>query len=142
MVAGLLADLTAEHRKCVASTDYDDADITEVAIHTYRFEERCRVLFTDGLIMAESMSTTFTSEVIKFYRNPSALLVGKTAMLLALPNTRAEQYEPLDRIRAIIPGVMASLKAALPSSAWQRTFFVLASANAFWVRVQGQERNV
>ena len=73
MVAGLLADLTAEHRKCVASTDYDDADITEVAIHTYRFEERCRVLFTDGLIMAESMSTTFTSEVIKLYRNPSAL---------------------------------------------------------------------
>ena len=35
MVAGLLADLTAEHRKCVASTDYDDADITEVAIHTH-----------------------------------------------------------------------------------------------------------
>ena len=35
-------------------------------------------------------------------------------MLLALPNTRAEQYEPLDRIRAVIPGVMASLKAALP----------------------------
>ena len=116
MLAGLLADLTYEHYLAVRESDIADPDPTLVLRNLMRFEQRCKVLFTDGLIMSDSMENTFTASIIAFYKKPTMLFAAKHAVLFAMPDNgdHAALFEPLDRIRAIVGNVIACLKAAFP----------------------------
>lgn len=116
MLAGLLADLTVEHQKAVRETDTADPDPCLVSQQLARFRLRCRVLFTEGQVYV--IKETFTSNILRFYKDPSAIFVGKEALLFAMPQERAAYFEPLERIRAIVGNVLACLEAALPEQCW------------------------
>ena len=64
-IAALLADLTLEHRRLVLQTDYEDPDPTAVEEQLRMFEDRCRVLFTEGAIMTSAMKDTCTAQVVE-----------------------------------------------------------------------------
>ena len=116
MLAGLLADLTVEHHKAVRETDTADPDPALVSQQLARFKLRCRILFTEG--QAYVIKETFTSSILRFYKDPSAIFVGKEALLFAMPQEKAAYFEPLERIRAIVGNVLASMDAALPEQSW------------------------
>ena len=75
VIAGLLADLTVEHHKCVRETDVEDPDPAEIAHQLARFESRVRVLFMQGHVW--SMQNSYTMQILKFFEKPSVLLVKK-----------------------------------------------------------------
>lgn len=52
------------------------------------------------------------------------LFAKKHAFLFAMPdeNDKAALFEPLERMRAIVPNVLACMRASLPSNCWQRVF--------------------
>ena len=113
-LVGGLADLTVEHQKAVRETDTADPDPCLVSQQLARFRLRCRVLFSEGQVYV--IQETLTSNILRFYKDPSAVFVGKEALLFAMPQERAAYFEPLERIRAIVGNVLACLEAALPSN--------------------------
>ena len=76
MLTGMMADLTWEHRLAVVWSDTRDPPPEEVMDQLDAFLHRADILFTEGLIMSESMQETFTAQIIKFYREPKFLQVG------------------------------------------------------------------
>ena len=80
VIAGLLADLTVEHHKCVRETDVEDPDPAEIAHQLARFESRVRVLFMQGHVW--SMQNSYTMQILKFFEKPSVLLVKKSRSCL------------------------------------------------------------
>ena len=52
------------------------------------------------------------------------LFAGKNAFLFAMPHedNRAARFEPLERMRSIVPNVLACMRAAVPNNSWQRVF--------------------
>jgi len=76
MLTGMMADLTWEHRLCVKWSDTVDPAPEEVMDQLDAFLLRSRILFTEGLIMGESMTDTFTAQILKFYRDPKFLQVA------------------------------------------------------------------
>jgi hypothetical protein len=75
MLTGMMADLTWEHRLCVKWSDTLDPAPEEVMDQLDAFLHKARILFTEGLIMGESMKDTFTAQIVKFYREPKFLQV-------------------------------------------------------------------
>ena len=71
-LAGMLADLTVEHRHAVLETDTGDPDPSMTEGLLIRFEERCRILFMEGQIFSAEMKHTFTAQVVAFYKKPQA----------------------------------------------------------------------
>lgn len=122
MLAGMLADLTHEHFNIVKATDCSDPDPTAVNPVLRTFQDRVRVLFLEGHIMAPALTDSFTGQIREFLRGAPILYAKNLVFLFALPaDTRAE-HEPLERMRAISKNVLACLEAALPPTAWQRCF--------------------
>ena len=70
VLAGMMADLTAEHRHAVLETDTGDPDPSMTEAVLTRFEDRCRILFMEGQIMSAQMKNTFTAQVLAFYKEP------------------------------------------------------------------------
>ncbi len=64
VLGGLLADLSAEHYKWVATGDTRSPDTTTVQSRADAFLERLHVLFTEGLIL--TMPDTYTGATLKF----------------------------------------------------------------------------
>ena len=58
-------------------SDHRDPDPSEIVDQIEAFLHRIRVLFTEGLIMGEAMTNTFTAQIIDFYRQSKVLQVGK-----------------------------------------------------------------
>ena len=97
-------------------TDTADPDPALVSQQLARFKARCRILFTEG--HAYVIKETFTSNILRFYKDPSAIFVGKEALLFAMPQAKAAYFEPLEGIRAFVGNVLASMDAALPEQSW------------------------
>ena len=100
MIAGMLADLTVEHQACVRQTDTADPDPADLPFQLHKFESRIDLLFMQGHVM--KMEHSFTSQISKFLREPSLLLVKKYAILFARPDRTQEDaiFEPLQRMRS------------------------------------------
>lgn len=122
VLAGMMADLTWEHRKAVIWSDDRDPDPSEIVAQLEGFLYRIQVLIGGGMIFSAEMTHTFTAQIIKFYREPKILQVKKYAHWLSLPAKREEFFEPLERMRAIVGNIEAALAAAFPENCWHHTF--------------------
>ena len=122
MIAGLLADLCVEHHKAIRQADTEACDPAMVAAYLTDFEKTVRVLFMEGQIM--TLRHSYTSQVIRFFENPSVLFERQQAVLFVRPDPQdsAAIYEPLERVRAIVGSVMACLHAAVPKTGWHYAF--------------------
>ena len=80
VLAGMLADLTWEHRKAVMWSDVRDPDPSEIVEQLDGFMHRLRVLFGEGLIMGSAMTGTFTAQIVEFYKEPKILKAHPTPL--------------------------------------------------------------
>ena len=80
VLAGMLADLTWEHRKAVMWSDVRDPDPSEIVEQLDGFMHRLRVLFGEGLIMGSAMTGTFTAQIIEFCKEPNILKAHPTPL--------------------------------------------------------------
>ena len=84
MIAGLLADLCVEHHKAIRQAGTETCDPAMVASYLADFEKVVRLLFMEGQIM--TLRNSYTSQVIRFFQNPSVLFERKHAVLFVRPD--------------------------------------------------------
>ena len=61
ILAGMMADVTREHRKAVMWSDGRDPGPSEIMDQLDNFLHRIHVLIVEGLIFSEHMTDTFTA---------------------------------------------------------------------------------
>ena len=64
VLAGMMADVTWEHRKAVMWSDGRDPDPSDIVDQLDGFLHRIRVLIAEGLIFSEQMTDTSTAQII------------------------------------------------------------------------------
>ena len=77
LLAGLLADLSSEHRKWVRESDVQDPSAEGVLPADLRFQARLRALFLKGGILSAECTESFTAQVIAFMKKKQTLHYGK-----------------------------------------------------------------
>ena len=93
-LAGMMADVTWEHRKAVMWSDDRDPDPSDIVDQLDGFLHRIRYVIGEGLIFSDQLNDTFTAQIIKFYRKHTILKFKTYAAGSALPTTRAEYCKP------------------------------------------------
>jgi len=77
MLAGLLADLSSEHRAWVRESDVQDPSAEAVLAADGRFRRRLQRLFLQGAIMSEESTESFVGQVVMFLRQKKRLHYGQ-----------------------------------------------------------------
>ena len=124
VLAGLLADFSAEHLAWVRLLDTEELDPVQRSDACRAFRARLRVLFEDGLIYTTALECTFTGQVLKFLANPNVLYVRRVAQVVSIGalDGREELFEPLHRMRQIVKNVDALLERYMRETSWAQHF--------------------
>ena len=105
LLAGLLADFSAEHYAWVATGDKRNPDATTVQARADEFLARLDTLFNQGLIL--TMPDTYTGATLQFLSQTSYYQYGKTVQTIGFGDWNKEEgarktvQEALGRFRGV-----------------------------------------
>ena len=126
VLAGFLADLTAEHYTWVAGADKRNPDATTACSRAECFLARIRTLFTEGLIL--TLPDTFTGATLKFLEKTSYYPIGNGVQAIGIgdwendPHARQLIQKALGRVRVVVANIEEYMKVYRPKHSWMHAF--------------------
>ena len=127
------------HSAKVRQSDVRDPAVEMVRYWVDMFERTVNILFVEGQIM--TMKHTYTAQILKFFRNPSAIFAAKHAIFFVRPDGSdlEAMFEPLERMRVITGNVLQCLRAAVPSTCWRHQFSCFGLPNPLGPNKPGRD---
>ena len=126
VLAGFLADLTAEHYTWVAGADKRNPDATTAQTRAECFLARIRALFTDGLVL--TMPDTFTGATLKFLEKTTYYKHGDGVQSIGIgdwendPHARQLIQTALGRVKVVVANIEEYMELYRSKNSWIHAF--------------------